>query len=64
MPRKKLTRTQVGTQIKRINSSLEKLFMDKLAHGSASSVPWSVKKLLELVEKTSKVAFVGRKVGR
>ena len=64
MPKKKLTRTQVGTQVKKIQSALEKLFMDKLAHGSNSFVPYSVDKLLDLVKKTSKVPFVGRKVGR
>ena len=64
MAKKKLTRTQVGTQVNKIQSALEKLFSDKLAYGSNSFVPYSVDKLLDLVKKTSRVAFVGRKIGR
>ena len=64
MPKKKLTRTQVGAQVNKIQSALEKMFSDKITHGSNSFVPFSVDKLLDLVKKTSRVAFVGKKIGR
>ena len=48
MPKKKLTKAQVKSKLKRINVDIYALVVDKLAYNSESSVPISLNKLLEL----------------
>jgi len=48
MPRKKLTKAQVKRKFKNLYRDLYDLTNDKLGHGTASFVPMSLNKLLEL----------------
>ena len=48
MPKKKLTKAQVRRKFRNLNRDMYDLTNDKLGHGSASFVPMSINKLLEL----------------
>ena len=48
MPKKKLTKTQLNQQFKKIVDATQVLFLDKLGHRTNSLVPMSLNKLLEL----------------
>ncbi len=50
MPRKKLTKTQVKTQLTKIRAAYDKLLMDKL-RVAGSLVPMTSKKMLEEIGK-------------
>jgi hypothetical protein len=48
MPKKKLTKTSVKRKIKIISKNIYDLLLDKMGHGSASFIPFSKTKMLEL----------------
>ena len=51
MPRKKLTKAQVRSKLKRAATVCYDLFIDKMGHGAKSHVPMSEKALMELNKK-------------
>jgi hypothetical protein len=62
MPKKKLTKAQVKRKFKNINRDIYDLVLDKLGHGSASFVPMSLNKLLELHRSLGNMGMKIRKV--
>ena len=52
--RKKDTSAKIKRQLKAINSKLRAMYIDKLAHGSASNVPFSGIKLHNLLDELTK----------
>tara|TARA_Y100001951_G_C11278319_1_gene263487 strand:+ start:585 stop:767 length:183 start_codon:yes stop_codon:yes gene_type:complete len=48
MPKKKLTKTQVKRKIKTTSNAIYDMLLDKMGHGTASFVPFSLDKLIEL----------------
>ena len=51
MPKKKLTKTQVTANLNRIKVAFAKLMIDRVSHGTASHVPMSAIKILEIDNK-------------
>jgi len=48
MPKKKLTKTQVKRKVKIISNGIYDMLLDKMGHGTASFVPFSLNKLIDL----------------
>jgi hypothetical protein len=55
MPKKKLTKAQVGKKVATLKRTLRELTIDKMDHGSDSFVPSSLKVLIEHTQTTAKM---------
>ena len=55
MARKKMTKTQVSSNVSGVVLRLSKMFNDKMTHGRDSHVKASTKKLLDLVEQVQRI---------
>ena len=51
MPKKKLTKAQVKTKLRQIKNAFAGLMIDRVSHGTASHVPMSAIKILEIDNK-------------
>jgi hypothetical protein len=53
---KKLTKAGVNTILKRMRRDMTRLFMDRMTHGTASKVPYTAKKLVDIDSSISRNA--------
>ena len=64
MPKKKLTKAQVKTKLKRMNNAMYDLFLDKVGYGTDSYFKMSIAKandLLTLLKSLENKLSFGRK---